>query len=253
MIVRHAGDVARAREAYARRHGDNLRYVLRKRFGWMQRYLGPATYAVEVGCGAGFSELYLSAGRFERTDVEEHPWVGRVVDAHALPYAEASVDVLIANNVIHHLARPRLFLREAVRVLVPAGHLLVQECNCSLTTRWAIRLTGHEAYDLSVDPFDPDSVCNDPPDPWSANCAVPNLLFDDRDRFRRHFPELEVVDARFSEFFIHFNSGGVSSAAPYVPLPSPVLAMLDAVDEVLMLVAPSVFASQRRVVLRKRA
>ena len=53
MIVRHAGDVIRARASYERRRGANLRYTLRKRIAWMQRYLGPTTYAVEVGCGAG--------------------------------------------------------------------------------------------------------------------------------------------------------------------------------------------------------
>jgi SAM-dependent methyltransferase len=81
---------------------------------------------VVVGCGAGFSEKFLRAGRLELTDAEPRPWVTRVVDAHELPYAEASVDVLIANNVIHHLAYPDRFFREAARVLRRGGHLLVK-------------------------------------------------------------------------------------------------------------------------------
>lgn len=251
MIVRHGGDVARARAEYARRRGDNLRFVLEKRLGWMRRYLGADTFAVELGCGAGFSERFLTAGRIERTDVEPQPWVDRVVDAHDMPYADESVDVLIANNVIHHLARPFRFFREAARVLRPGGHLLVQECTCSLTTRLAIRLTGHEAYDFSVDPFDPEAACNDPADPWSANCALPDLLFDDLRRFARHHPELRAVEASFSEFFLHFNSGGITGRAAYLPLPTVVLGALDALDRALVALAPGVFASQRRVVLRR--
>ncbi len=227
MTLRHVGDVVRARADLERRPGANLRYVLRKRIAWMQRYLGSQTYAVELGCGAGFSELFLQAGPLELTDTEPRPWVRRVVDALAMPYADASIDVLIANNVIHHLAYPTTFFREAARVLRPGGHLLVQECDCSLTTRLAIRITGHEAYDLRADPFDASRPCNDPRDPWSANCAIPNLLFDDLDRFRVRCPDFEVLETGRSEFFLHFNSGGITSRGPYLPLPELALRVLD--------------------------
>jgi SAM-dependent methyltransferase len=161
------------------------------------------------------------------------------------------VDAIIVNNVVHHLAYPDRFFREAARVLRPGAHLLIQECDCSLTTRLAIRLTGHEAYDFRVDPFDPSRPCNDPADPWSANCAIPSLLFDDLDAFRARYPAFAVVETGRSEFFIHFNSGGISSSGPYLPLPEFALRLLDAVDTVLVAVAPGVFASQRRVALRR--
>ena len=251
MLVRYAGDAMRAREQYAKRPGSNLKFLLHKRFSWMQHYLGPQTYAVEIGCGAGFGELFLHAGTLELTDAEPRPWAKRVVDAQELPYANASVDVLIANNVIHHLAYPDRFFRGAARVLRPGGHLLIQECNCSLTTRVALRATNHEHYDFSSDPFDPTRPCNDPSDPWSANCAIPNLLFDDLDRFRGRYPEFAVVDSGMSEFFVQFNSGGVTATVPYLPLPWAAMRVVDVIDRLLVAVAPGVFASQRRLVLRR--
>jgi SAM-dependent methyltransferase len=250
-LVRYAGDAIRARDAYEKRRGSNLKFLLHERFSWMQRYLGPETYAVEVGCGAGFSELFLNAGRLELTDAEPRPWARRVVDAHELPYDDASVDVLIANNVIHHLAFPERFFGGAARVLRHGGHLLIQECNCSWTTRVALRLTGHEGFDFSADPFDAARPCNDPNDPWSANCAIPNLLFDDLDRFRDHYPEFAVVDSGMSEFFIQFNSGGVTASVPYLPLPWAALRVVQVIDRALVGVAPGVFASQRRLVLKR--
>ena len=251
MLVRYAGDALRARNEYEKRVGSNLKYVLRKRFSWMQQYLGPETYAVEIGCGAGFSELFLKAGTLELTDAEPRPWARRIVDATDLPYKDASVDVLIANNVIHHLAYPDRFFRGAARVLRPGGHLLIQECNCSWTTGIALRVTGHESYSFSADPFDATRPCNDPDDPWSANCAIPNLLFDDLDRFREHYPEFAVVDRGMSEFFLQFNSGGVTASVPYIPLPWAALRVVDMIDRVLVAVAPSVFASQRMLALRR--
>jgi SAM-dependent methyltransferase len=228
-----------------------LKFLLRKRFSWMQGYLGPETYAVEIGCGAGFSELFLRAGTLELTDAEPRPWARRIVDAQDLPYAAESVDVLIANNVIHHLAYPDRFFRGAARVLRHGGHLLIQECNCSLTTQIALRVTGHEGYNFSTDPFDAARPCNDPSDPWSANCAIPNLLFDDLDRFRDHYPEFAVVDSGMSEFFVQFNSGGVTATVPYLPLPWAALRAVDVIDRALVAVAPRIFASQRRLVLRR--
>jgi len=251
VIVRYAGDAIRAREQYAKRPGSNLKFLLHKRFSWMQHYLGPETYAVEIGCGAGFSEMFLHAGTLELTDAEARPWAKRVVDAHELPYADASVDVLIANNVIHHLAYPDRFFRAAARVLRQGGYLLIQECNCSWTTRVALNATGHEGYDFSADPFDPSRPCNDPSDPWSANCAIPNLLFDDLARFREHYPGFAVVESGMSEFFIQFNSGGVTASVPYLPLPWTALRVIDLVDTALVAIAPGIFASQRRLVLRR--
>lgn len=251
ILVGHEGDALRAREGYDKRPGSNLKYLLHKRFSWMQPYLGPQTYAVEVGCGAGFSELYLKAGTLELTDAEPRPWARRVVDAQELPYDDASIDVLIANNVIHHLAYPDRFFRGAARVLRPGGHVLIQECNCSWTTRVALRITGHEGYDFGADPFDTTRPCNDSRDPWSANCAIPNLLFDDLDRFRKTYPQFTIVESGLSEFFVHFNSGGVTATVPYLPLPWAAMRVVDGIDGALVRIAPGIFASQRRLVLRR--
>ena len=249
-LFRYEGDVDQARRDFEKRPGANLRYVLRKRIAWMRKYVKPGARVVEVGCGAGFTPRFLQR-EIELTDTEPRPWVNRVVDAQAMPYEDASLDVLIANNVVHHLAYPDRFFREAARVLRPGGYVLLQECNCSRTTQIALRLTGHEDYDFGADPFDSSRPCNNSDDPWSANCAIPNLLFDDLPRFTARYPQFEVVETRLSEFFINFNSGGIVSRAPYVPLPWLALRILDAIDAMLVALSPSVFASQRRIVLRR--
>ena len=77
------------------------------------------------------------------------------------------------------------------------------------------------------------------------------MLFDDLDRFGKRYPEFAVVDSGMSEFFVQFNSGGVTATVPYIPLPWAAMRVVDVVDRVLVAIAPGVFASQRRLVLRR--
>ncbi len=51
----------------------------------------------------------------------------RLADAKDLDFEDASFDAVFSNTVLHHLADPRPFLREARRVLRPRGTLLIRD------------------------------------------------------------------------------------------------------------------------------
>ena len=51
----------------------------------------------------------------------------RVASGEALPFADASHDVVAFSNSLHHMPRPAVALREALRVLKPGGALYVME------------------------------------------------------------------------------------------------------------------------------
>ncbi|MBN1263429.1 MAG: class I SAM-dependent methyltransferase [Candidatus Pacebacteria bacterium] len=48
-------------------------------------------------------------------------------DAHQIPLAEGSVDVVTARMILHHLEKPDVALEEMCRVLVPGGFMVVSE------------------------------------------------------------------------------------------------------------------------------
>jgi hypothetical protein len=136
------------------------------------------------------------------------------------------------------------------RILKPGGVLLVQEINASFFMRLLLRLMRHEGYSFEPNVFDPNLVCTDPNDLWSANCAIPNLLFDDPNKFHSYVPKFRITKQSHSEFFTFINSGGVIAKTFSIPLPLPLIKVAEAVDSVLTISCPSVFALQRQIVLK---
>ena len=109
----------------------------------------------------------------------------------------------------------------------------------------------HEGYDFTIDVFNPELVCTDPEDLWSANCAIPNLLFDDIEGFENRIGGFKVLKYTHSECFNFINSGGVISKTFHIPLPSIILKMIKIIDDKLASIAPDIFALQRQIVLEK--
>jgi SAM-dependent methyltransferase len=243
-----------SRAAYLRRDNPNLQFLLAGRAAWMNHWIDPDHDAgVELGCGMGYSKDFIRARSFQLTDIQHLPWVDVPgVDAMATPFESASLDFVVASNMIHHVAQPLRFFDEVARILKPGGRLLVQDMHASLATRMLLTAMRHENYSFDVDVFNPSSICNDPNEPWSANCAVPTMLFRHNARFEAAVPQFELVSRRYTEFFAWLNSGGVNAKTFYVPLPPSLLRLTGSLDRTLTSIAPHIFAMEMQVVLRKR-
>lgn len=246
------GAVALARQTFIEKRFRNLDYLLRFRYEWMNRYLVPGSVIIELGAGAGFSPIYLTQ-KPVITDAAHNPWVEKYVDATNMDIESNSVDVIIASHNIHHFYSPYKFFKECERVLKDDGVLLIQEINTSLMMRVLLRLMRHEGWSYDVDVFDENEVVNDKSDLWSANCAVPELLFKDASQFERTFSSMKVELNQPCECLIFPVSGGVISKARVPELPTFILEAILVLDRLLVRISPSLFAMGRRVVIRKRA
>lgn len=250
----HEGDVVAGRRFYYENKNPNLRFLLYNRFAWMNQYIQPNWKGMEVGAGIGVSKDIIQAKDFIITDFSDNDWLDvKDVDALHTPFANESFDFVISSNMIHHVPYPVKFFQEMRRILKPGGLLLVQEINASLFMRFALRIMRHEGYSFSANVFDENEVVTDPNDLWSANCAIPNLLFDDEKKFQTNLPYFKILRQSYSEFFIFLNSGGVVAKTFYLPLSQPLLKGVRAVDNVLAQAFPNVFALQRQLVLKKVA
>lgn len=252
--MKHVGDCARARSRYFERPTPNLAYVVKHRYHWMNDFIEPGWTGVELGAGSGLSREIIDKGKLLVTDFAEYDWLDvKNVDALKTPFEDGQFDFVVESNMIHHVAHPLAFLAEARRILKPGGRLFIQDVNGSLLMRAVLRMQRHEGFDYNVDVFDADVPCNDPKDPWSANNAVLDLLFEDRARFAEKVPYFRIVHESYAEFLTLLNSGGVIAEAPHVPLPKFLVEAMGKVDRVLTNAFPRLCALQIQMVLERVA
>src|SRR5262249_32374204 len=70
------------------------------------------------GVGVDVAEAMVTLARRRRPELEFQQ-----ADAHALPFADASFDAVVANFLVLHLGQPEQAVSEFVRVLAPGGRL----------------------------------------------------------------------------------------------------------------------------------
>ncbi|MHA1597590.1 MAG: class I SAM-dependent methyltransferase [Alphaproteobacteria bacterium] len=250
-LMKSEGDVVAARADFFDANPNNLRCLLEGRYGRMNKYLEGCETVFELGSGAGFASEFIDNPNLKMTDVVARPWIDAEVDALDLPWDDNSLDAIVCSHMIHHLASPTKFFNLLSRKLKPGGKVVIQEINTSLLMRLMLRLMRHEGWSYDVDVFDADCVANNPNDPWSANCAIPEMLFDDIGEFERRVAGFKVVHHELWECFIFLISGGVIAKTATIQMPWPVLRAISGLDRLLTGLFPSLFALGRFVVLEK--
>jgi SAM-dependent methyltransferase len=245
------GDVTAARARFLTERPNNLNFLLKQRYVWMNRYLRGKDRVIELGSGAGFAKEFISNPSLKLTDIVKHPWIDEQVDAMNLPYEPESLDAIICSHMIHHIASPVAFFKQAKRTLKKDGVILICEIYTSLLMKTLLRVMRHEGWSYDVDIFDERQVANDPSDPWSANCAIPQLLFSDAVRFSEAIPGMKIERHEPTECMIFPLSGGVIAKTKTFHLPMWALGLIQKLDRGLIAISPRLFALGMRVVVRR--
>ena len=243
-----------ARETYYSNKYNNVKFLLSKRFGWMNKFIKESDHGIEVGSGAGFSKDFIKNKNFKLTDLgnDEHLDY-KNIDAQNTGFKNNDLDFVIASNMIHHIPYPIKFFKEIHRILKNGGRLIIFESYCSIFFQLATMIMKHEGFDFTLNVWDEEEPKSDEKNAWHGNIAVPHLIFDDRYRFDKEIGNLfEIEYEELTECLIFINSGGVTSKTAFIPMNNFFLNILDYIDRVLIKFFPKIFCMGRRIVLKKK-
>jgi len=243
-----------ARETYYSNKSNNVKFLLSKRFGWMNKFIKESEHGIEVGSGAGFSKDFIKNKNFKLTDLgnDEHLDY-KNIDAQNTGFETGSLDFVIASNMIHHIPYPIKFFKEINRILKNGGRLIIFESYCSIFFQLATMIMKHEGFDFTLNVWDEEKPKSDEKNAWHGNIAVPHLIFDDRSRFDKEIGNLfEIEYEELTECLIFINSGGVTSKTAFIPMNNFFLNILHYIDKVLIKFFPKIFCMGRRIVLKKK-
>jgi SAM-dependent methyltransferase len=166
----------------------------------------------ELGAGIGNLKAFLPGAL--ATDLFPNPWLDLACDGYDLPFRQGSLSHLVLFDVFHHLRAPNAFLREARRVLAPAGRLILFEPYISWSSSPIYGLLHHEPVAWRK-PIDRADSLPRPRDYYAAQGNATRLFF------RKEIPSWpegwEVFHAEAFSCFHYLLSGGYSKPAFYPP------------------------------------
>lgn len=177
---------------------------------------------LEVGAGPGLFAAWLRQQRPDlrlvAADTLAAPWNDLVADALRLPFLAASFDALVALDVLHHLARPAAFFREAARLLAPGGCIVAVEPWVSPFSFPIYRWLHQEGCTPGLEPWNPFGLDGEATkDAFDGDAAVVPALMRRTTQDEWRALGLEPPRARLLNGFAYLASLGFKPASP-VPL-----------------------------------
>ena len=206
-----------ARDLYYSTKYQNVKFLLGKRFSWMNKFISENDKGIEVGSGAGFARDFIKNKNFKLTDLGDDDHLDfKNIDAQNTGFEENSFDYVIASNMIHHIPYPIKFFKEINRILKSNGKLIIFESHCSVIFQIATAIMKHEGFDFTLNVWDEKNPKSDEYNAWHGNIAVPHLIFDDQEGFKKNLGNFFNVEYdKFTECLIFLNSGGVTSKTKF--------------------------------------
>ena len=235
---------------------NNLYFLLKKRFKWMQKYTDKKNnnIIVELGSGSGCIKKIIKSDKILLTDIVKHKWIDKKIDMLKINLGKKfynKVDIFIINHALHHCPNPVKCLKLLQKYLKKNGLILINEPETSFFLKLIQLITDDEGWSYKKNIFDSKKNFFKTNDPWFSNTATGELLFKNQKKFERNFPGFKFLKNELSEFFIFINSGGVNSNILKIPLNNFFLEIFNFLDKLLVKLLPGIFALNRSVVLQK--
>ncbi len=220
----------------------------------MKKYLHKKKIIVELGSGNGCIKKIINNKKIILTDIIKYPWIDKKVDMRKVNLGKKyykKVDIFIINHSLHHCSSPYLTLRHMGNYLKKNGYILINEPETSFFLKLFQVILDDEGWSLRSKVFSRRNIFN-PKSPWISNTAVAQLMFKNTQKFENYFPEYKIIENKLSKFLVFLNSGGVNSNFLHIKLNKFLLNLTDFLDKILISLFPSIFALNRKIIIKKR-
>ena len=224
---------------------QNLNFLLRKRFIWMEKFTKKKKIVIELGSGNGFIKNFLGS-KIITSDIYKHKLIDIKIDMNNLRIPKKykkKVDIFILNHSLHHSKNPIKLLKKLSKMLNKKGLVLINEPEISLIFIFFLKVFNHERWDLDLRNIDKKNF-------WLQNNATGRLLFGNKKNNSKFLKSYTIKKNQLNEFLIFLNSGGNSIDAPHIKLNKRLLKTVDIFDNFITKLFPSIFALNRSVVLQ---
>ena len=137
-------------------NNQNLLFLLKKRFYWMNKYLKEKNCIIELGSGNGCIKKILKNKNIILTDIIKYPWINKKVDMLKINLPKkfvGKVDVFIINHSLHHCANPALTLERMSNFLKKKGLILINEPETSFLLKMIQIILDDESWSLTDNVF----------------------------------------------------------------------------------------------------
>jgi 2-polyprenyl-6-hydroxyphenyl methylase/3-demethylubiquinone-9 3-methyltransferase len=165
---------------------SSLHWLAKARGGLVPRPAGGGdARLLDVGCGGGLLAPHVHGYHHVGVDLSEaglaiaaaHGVEGVLADAAALPFDDASFDVVVAGEVLEHVTDLEGTVAEALRVLKPGGTFVCDTINATWFARLSLVTIGERVRG------GPPPACHDPalfvpPARLQALCARGGVTLD---------------------------------------------------------------------------
>jgi len=130
---------------------------------------------LEIGSGTGNFKRFNSS--IISSDIVPCEWLDKCIDAHSIPFPNNALSNIVMIDALHHLQNPIKFLNEANRALEKNGRLILNEPFPSSFSLLIYKIFHPEPFIFDIDIFSQNHSHRKKKKPWSANQAIPFLLF----------------------------------------------------------------------------
>ena len=163
---------------------------------------------LEIGSGTG--NYKQSNPNIISSDIVACEWLDKCIDAHNISFSKNTLSNIVMLDVLHHLQNPIKFLNEANRVLKKNGRLIMIEPFPSHFSLLIYKIFHPEPFIFNIDIFSHNHSHRKKKKPWSANQAIPFLLFFKQiDKFNSLFgKKFKIIKKEKFSFLLYPVSGG---------------------------------------------